>query len=292
MGIRATQPIRKMRGGSQAHLLQCSDGNAYVVKFRNNPQHRRVLINEWIAASLLRYLGITTPAVAIVEVTSDFLDQFPEVCLHLHSRRVSVEPGLHFGSLFLGSPGGTVVYDFLPDSLLRDVINIREFPGVLAFDKWVGNLDARQSIFVRSDVSKSAFAAEGHCRKYFAHMIDHGYTFGGPDWAFLDSPLQGLYPWAVAYEHVTSIYDFHPWLDRITQFPEDVVTEMQRQIPTEWVLDDGPFLEHILTMLVKRRELVEDLIVSCRHGRANLFPAWPLRERTIGSRCICPQSLP
>jgi hypothetical protein len=27
-------------------MMRCSDGNFYVVKFRNNPQHFRVLANE------------------------------------------------------------------------------------------------------------------------------------------------------------------------------------------------------------------------------------------------------
>ena len=53
MPIQATRLIRKMRGGAQAHLLECDDGHFYVVKFRNNPQHRRILINEWIASVFL-----------------------------------------------------------------------------------------------------------------------------------------------------------------------------------------------------------------------------------------------
>ncbi len=42
----ATEQIRRMRGGAQSHLMRCSDGHYYVVKFQNNPQHRRILVNE------------------------------------------------------------------------------------------------------------------------------------------------------------------------------------------------------------------------------------------------------
>lgn len=52
-GISAVQHIRRMRGGSQSHLLWASDGNYYVTKFQNNPQHIRVLANE-IFASVAR----------------------------------------------------------------------------------------------------------------------------------------------------------------------------------------------------------------------------------------------
>ena len=37
MPLNAVRLIRKMRGGAQAHLLECDDGCFYVVKFLNNP---------------------------------------------------------------------------------------------------------------------------------------------------------------------------------------------------------------------------------------------------------------
>ena len=39
--LRALEQIRWMRGGAQAHLMRCSEENYHVVKFQNNPQHRR-----------------------------------------------------------------------------------------------------------------------------------------------------------------------------------------------------------------------------------------------------------
>jgi hypothetical protein len=46
------QHVRRMRGGSQSHLMRASDGHFYVVKFQNNPQHLRVLANEMFATRL------------------------------------------------------------------------------------------------------------------------------------------------------------------------------------------------------------------------------------------------
>ena len=37
----ATGHIRAMRGGAQSHMLTANDGNAYVIKFANNPQSPR-----------------------------------------------------------------------------------------------------------------------------------------------------------------------------------------------------------------------------------------------------------
>ena len=48
--------------------MECDDANFYEVKFRNNPQHRRILVNELIASVFLNYLQIATPETAIVNV--------------------------------------------------------------------------------------------------------------------------------------------------------------------------------------------------------------------------------
>jgi len=72
MPIDACRLIRKMRGGAQAHLIEAVDGNFYVVKFLNNPQHRRILVNEWIASAFLKYLGIAAPEVSMIRITKEF----------------------------------------------------------------------------------------------------------------------------------------------------------------------------------------------------------------------------
>jgi hypothetical protein len=56
--IEALEQIRRMRGGAQSHLMRCSDGNYYVVKFQNNPQHRRIPVNELLGTRLASRLGL------------------------------------------------------------------------------------------------------------------------------------------------------------------------------------------------------------------------------------------
>jgi len=276
MPIHATRLIRKMRGGAQAHLFECDDGHFYVVKFLNNPQHRRILANEWIASVFLNYLQISTPATSIVQLSAEFLAGNPDVYIQLGSRHLAVEPGWHFGSRYPGNPAKLMVYDFIPDLLLEKVVNLNEFLGVLVFDKWIGNADARQSIFFRARLQQwSPSAGERPPRLGFvAHMLDHGYVFDGPHWTFSDSPLQGLYFRPTVYRKVRSFDDFQPWLDRIVHFPEDVVDEAQKQIPPEWLSGDESALEALLLKLMSRRRRVPDLIRDSRHGRINPFPEW------------------
>jgi hypothetical protein len=276
MPVQAIRLIRKVRGGAQAHLLECDDGRFYVVKFRNNPQHRRILVNEWISAVFLRYLQISVPDTAIVNVGAEFLGKNPDVHLQLGSRRVPVEPGWHFGSAYPGDPGRMAVYDFIPDLLLDKVVNIADFLGVLVFDKWAGNADARQSVFYRARLKQWVSGSDEYLTRtgFVANMMDHGYVFDGPHWIFADSPLQGLYFRPVVYEKVRSWDDFQPWLDRVVHFPEEVVDDALKQLPPQWLENDADAVEQLLTKLMARRKRVPDLIRDSTRGRINPFPNW------------------
>ncbi len=276
MPVIARRLIRKMRGGAQAHLLECDDGHYYVVKFRNNPQHRRVLVNEWIASVFLNYLQISTPEIAMVNLSAEFVAGNSDLHIQLGSRRQAVDPGWHFGSRYPGDPTKVMVYDFIPDSLLDTVANRNEFLGALVFDKWIGNADARQSIFFRARLRQWSpqWGEQPQKLGFVAHMMDHGYVFDGPHWTFTDSPLQGLYFRPSVYSKVASFDDFHPWLDRVIHFPEEVVDQAQKQIPPEWLEGDEALLETLLGKLMTRRKRVPDLIRDCQRGRTNPFPNW------------------
>jgi hypothetical protein len=277
MPIDARRFIRKMRGGAQAHLLEASDGNFYVVKFRNNPQHSRILVNEWIASAFLDYLGLAAPPTALVRVSQDFLDQNPDVHFQLGSGRAPVEPGWHFGSQYPGDPARTVVYDFLPDTLLDRVENLADFRGALVFDKWMGNADARQSIFFRArlnEYQRGSSAAQQRLG-FVAQMMDNGFVFEGPHWRLTDAPLQGLYFRPMVYRSVRGWADFEPWLSRIRHFPEEVVDQAVKQIPENWLEDGGhQALDHLLDKLLRRSSRVADLVADSRAARPEYFPEW------------------
>lgn len=273
MPVKARRFIRKLRGGAQAHLIEATDGHFYVVKFRNNPQHRRILINEWIASALLRYLQISTPTTAMIDISADFLADNPEVHFQLGSRQVPIDPGWHFGSRYPGDPARLAVYDFLPDALLERVSNVREFLAVYAADKWLGNADSRQSIFFRARLRDPSPAIPERAG-FITQMMDHGYVFDGPHWAFHDSPLQGFYFRPLVYASVRSLEDFQPWLDRILFFPEEVIDDVFKQIPLAWLNGDAEDLEALLEKLLERRKKTPELIEASRHTRTNVFPNW------------------
>ena len=270
MPLTAVRHVRKMRGGAQSHLLEADDGHWYVVKFRNNPQHRRVLVNERICSVLLDYLKITAPPTAMVHVLPEFLATNPEMHLTLGTRRLEIDPGWHFGSQYPGDPARLAVYDFLPDALLSQVVNIEDFRAILVFDKWVANADGRQCVFHRAMVRQG----EGGRPGFVAQMIDHGYAFNGPNWDFPDSPLQGLYPRKLVYSGVRSLDDFQPWLGQIETFPEEVIDLAWKSVPPAWIEGDEDELLRLLERLFERRKRIGTLLGECRESRNNPFPNW------------------
>jgi hypothetical protein len=262
-----------MRGGAQAHLLEADDGCWYVVKFRNNPQHSRILVNELVSSVLLGYLKIAAPETALIQVSAEFLAANPEIHLTLGTRQLPVEPGWHFGSQYPGDPARVAVYDFLPDALLPQVVNLADFRAILVFDKWVGNADGRQSVFYRALVRHSEGAA-GSKPGFVARMIDHGFAFDGPNWEFTDAPLQGLYARRLVYESVHSLEDFQPWLEQVIHFPEEVIDQAWKGIPPDWIAGEEDALAQLLERLFERRARVPELIAACRTARTNPFPSW------------------
>jgi hypothetical protein len=265
-----------MRGGAQAHLIEGEDGHFYVVKFINNPQHRRILINEWLACAFLRYLQIHVPDTAVIELSSDFIAENPDLYLSIGSRREPVPPGLHFGSRMAVHPDRVATFDFLPDKLLEKVENRADFLGILVFDKWAGNADSRQAVFFRAR-GKSWTPLKGETPGrigFFVQMIDHGFVFSGAAWSFQDAPLHGVYFRTSVYDEVRSIDSFQPWLSIVENFPLEVIDAAWKEIPGSWLDADEDALVELLEKLLERRRGVTGLIEDMRRKRATTFPNW------------------
>src|ERR1700758_3008120 len=93
MPIQAVQHIRRMRGGAQSHLMRCADGHYYVVKFQNNPQHTRVLVNDWLGTRLAEMIGLPVPAVDVIDVHPWLIAHSPELRIELCGRKMMVTAG-------------------------------------------------------------------------------------------------------------------------------------------------------------------------------------------------------
>jgi hypothetical protein len=281
--IRAVEYIRRMRGGSQAKLIRCSNGGYYVVKFQNNPQGPRILANELLATLIAKRLGLPVPDPAIVEVHQDLVRRHEELMIEYGYGRVPCRPGLCFGSLYGNGPAPpadlTVVYDLLSEGQLKNVQNLSEFVGMLVFDKWTGNMDARQTIFVFATAQRSPY------RSYRVLMIDQGHCFNGTNWNFPHTPRRGLYPCRTVYENVEGAEAFAPWLNRLGRdVNQDTLERAAQEIPPEWYGDDYDSLARLLASLDERRDQLRGLLWSVRKAAREFFPAWLRRDKELLQR--------
>jgi len=272
LAITAVQGIRRMRGGAQGQLMLGADGKLWVVKFKNNPQHLRVLANELIATKIAEAVGLTVPQSDVVEVSEWLVKNSPEMVVDLgRGRRERCEAGLQFGSQFVGGLMPGQVVDYLPEVQMDEVRNLAEFAGMLAVDKWTGNCNGRQAVFERKTRE----------RKYRAVFIDQGFCFNAGDWNFPDPPLRGVFARNHVYAKVTGWESFEPWLTRVEEFAEEVLWRIAEQVPPEWYGGDPREIERLMEMLLGRRARVRELVGAFRDSNREPFPNWGRVGRVV-----------
>jgi len=265
--VAAVEVICRMRGGSQPFLLGCDDGHTYVVKFKNNPQHVRVLANELLAGKLASLIRLPVPGQAFVEVAQNLISGTPMLKFETAGGEEECAPGLQFGSRFPGIPSRTLVVDFLPDRLLRRVANLASiFLGAYVLDKWTCNCDGRQVLFYRT------IDQEGS--SYSAMLIDHGFCFNDGEWNFPDSPIRSLYPRRLVYESVRGLKSFEPYLSRIENIDPTELDRCLRDVPAEWCGDEPEQLSRLAERLYERRRRVRQLIIDAKQSSLRPFPNW------------------
>src|SRR5579859_438432 len=281
----AVEQIRRMRGGAQSQLMRCSDENYYVVKFQNNPQHRRILVNELLGTRLARRLGLPTTPVEIIYVYQELIELTPELCMEMPRARVTCQAGAQFGSRYPGDPRRLTLHDFLPDEQLRQVENLHHFAGMLVFDKWTCNTNGRQTLFFREDARGSmprGHGGEETCGwpedrdpGYTTVMIDQGFCFNAGEWNYPDAPLRGLYARNRVYEGVIGMESFAPWMERVEKsITEKVLEETVREIPPEWYEDDYDAVLRLVEQLYRRRTRVPELLLAAKNTTRQPFPNW------------------
>jgi hypothetical protein len=263
--ISAIQHLRPLRGGAQAHLLRASDGNWYVTKFQNNPQHIRVLANEMLGTRLGLALGLPMPRVEVIEVSDWLIEHTEELRIQLAGHNIPCQSGKHLGSLYLRPQIPGRLLDYLPQSLLERVINVADFARVLVLDKWTCNADGRQAVFHRKTPRS---------RRYTATFIDQGYSFNAAEWTFPDFPLRGVYATNCVYQGVIGWDAFEPALTRAEEMDSGAIWRCAAEIPEEWYEGDRDGLSRLVEALYSRRRLIRRLINIFRETTRNPFPNW------------------
>ena len=277
--ISAVQHLRALRGGSQAHLLRASDGNCYVTKFQNNPQHIRVLANEMLATKIGLALALPMPRVEVIEVGDWLIEHTEELRIQFAGKVVPCRSGEQLGLIYVSGAGLTL--DNLPAESLNELCNIADFARVLVLDKWTSNADGRQAIFHR----------KGRSPRYNAAFIDQGYCFNAGEWTFPDFPLRGVFANNCVYQGVNGWEAFEPALTRAEEMDAEAIWRCASDIPEEWYEGDRSGLHRLVESLCNRRRLIRRFITLFRESARQPFPHWRDIPQFAGiaPQPICPE---
>jgi hypothetical protein len=221
VATRYVTPLRE--GGSLPGLMEADDFGTYVVKFRGAGQGPKALIAEVVAGELARHLRLPVPELVLIDVD-------PELG--------RVEPDQEVQELLRASAGQNLGVDFLPSALGFDPLVWTPDPdlaaAVLWFDALVENVD-------RSWRNPNLLIWHGRL-----WLIDHGAT------------LYFAHSWRTAADKIGRAYDLaghvlEPFVedlpakladihaDLAPQVTAEVLDEVTRLVPDDWLLDDPAF---------------------------------------------------
>lgn len=244
--------------------MRASDGSLYVTKFQNTPGRIRSLASEFLATKLALFLGLPMAEGRVIDVSESLIMATPPLRIEIDGAILPCAAGLQLGSRYVGAPQKDRIFDDMPDSQFHRVVNRLDLVQMLAFDKWVGNCDGRQAVFVKPD----------HAFGYRMTFIDQHYCFDGGRWSFPDLPHMGIFHQHSVYELVAGWESFEPVLSQIENIQYGELWKCAAIIPNEWIQYDGEGLFTLIETLHHRRTMIRELITALRIARYNPFPYW------------------
>lgn len=236
-----------------------SDGY-YIVKFAENKEGIKVLINEYIVHEICVLLSINTPKAALIQISNKFHD------VMLGNDIVTIEPGLAFGSKIIPQ-----VSAFFSHRQIKDVVNAETLFDMILLDHLIDNRDRDTNpgniLFCREDG--------------MVYLIDHERVFGaGSCWDYHSlknsapiDEIKNFIDSTSIYSHIRPYHDF----DRLIEDSADkfkVVTKQSLHdiiynVPSEWRLsmqDKNGLLEYLYARFQQVDYLVELLKMHSKGG--------------------------
>ena len=247
--ISCTGFVRKLRGSSQAELVEASDGLQYVVKSFDNPQGPQVVLHEALGTGLYRYLGLPAPEWTPIEISAGYIGANPGAWYRENSGIRRPRPGLGFASKAVGS-SQELALEIIPRSWYARIRNRKAFWGALAVDFWAEHADNRQALFVSNT----------HDRLLNTVFIDHGHMFGGPGREKSLSYNACRYLESSIYEN-DGVEVLESWIHLIESQAKSIVAAAIASLPEAWVTK---YVLNIASRLMKRASQLRPLRAMVR----------------------------
>jgi hypothetical protein len=216
---------------------------------QDNPQGPNVLANEWLGSALIKGAGLPLANPRCVYVPDRFIDDNPGIWFETSEGRRRPQSGIHFGSEFVGQPGGpSRSNDYISRASLMKLSNREAFVGMYVLDLCVNSQDHRQAIMVPDKPGRLAI-----------QFIDHGHMFGGPRWQFADRRGMSMYLERSVYQIENLEEQMASWISHLEQSVPRALSEAVDTLPPTWYKGDTEWLQHtVLERLSRLASLVEE----------------------------------
>lgn len=238
-------------GRSRPLLVESFDGSRFVLKYKNNRQGLRVLVNEYVATQLAPVLGAPCPPSEILDLPHELI---AVADLRVPNSTELVAGGLSFGSVYMDQ-----AFDSPPVPLMEGVENRHQAAGAIVLDTWTLNGDR-----TRNPGNIIAYPVPGATSTYRFAVIDQGHCFTGPGWtqgslerAVDCTALQGNNP--ILKPGVAGRVSFEPFLVRLESMEESHIRSVIERVPEEWGMSaqEGAALAEFLEV---RRKKIRGII--------------------------------
>lgn len=261
-GLMAVAPV--LNGQTRPFRVKCDDGNEYYVKFKENPESSRVLINEYVSTKIAEILDIPITTNRFVEIGQTFIDLYGEK-INSHIEELP-SCGLHFGSQKIDK-----VYPITSSKIISSTTNADCLSSVLLFDHLIGNQDRISN--------KGNILLDGGDEKLIV-VIDHSHAFDlGPIWdehqlririnePLIPYDLNG-YVYSKWIPHINGNSPFSSFFHKLPGLTDDILYHIISKIPEEWLITEGE-KEALFLYLQDRRNQIDVLPSLLK----NSLPYW------------------
>lgn len=237
--LRAKKYLGMIQTGVTApYLIEADDGEAYVVKLKNNRLGTKVLVNEYIASCFAEQIDLCFPPSGPIEFTESF------VAHSKHMKRAKAAAGLHFASRYLKH--AKYVHRYHMDF----VKNKRQIAGVMLFDHLMHNADRT--------LNGKNMLLQHEQDGYVFYAIDNSHLFGSGRWRADNLPILAervkmnrRRAYGTLLKHYLCPADFTPYIEQFKIMDAPRIAAIVDSIPVEWLDDEGARMA-LKEFLVKR----------------------------------------
>lgn len=244
-----------LRGSSRAQFMSSEDGTQYVVKFKENFQGIRVLVNELVANGIGCELNLPCPEGIIAEIDRELIEI--SNIENTYGRKIS--SGQHYGCKKIEG-----CYPVPPRILIDQANNKNVFPGIVLFDILTFNHNRNnQGNYLIQQARQDSFDF---------YIIDHGHCFGRPNWHISIIQKIGTWNGNVLPEVANCIMGSDPfrnYIERIQNLSNEFFSKIVDEIPAEWGISNNE-RNALKSFLMGQRDRIKEIIFQYK----NLFPNW------------------